>query len=63
MLWECESSESVLSVNKRRNQLGGEGGEGGGEGRVGAEGKWRGEESLHSFYSREVHPQNAYVTG
>ena len=58
MLWECESSESVLSVNKRRNQLGGggegeRGGEGqkeNGEGRGGAEGKWRGEESLHSFY-------------
>ena len=38
-------------------------GGGGGEGRGGAEGKRRGEESLHSFYSREVHPQNAYVTG
>lgn len=44
MLWECESSESVLSVNKRRNQLGGGGGEGerGGEGEGGVRGRGEG---------------------
>lgn len=48
-------------MNKRRNQLGGEGGGGerGGEGQ-----KENGEVRSHSISStREVHPQNAYVTG
>ena len=50
MLWECESSESVLSVNKRRNQLGGgEGGEKGGEGQ-----KENGEVRSHSIPSTRV---------
>lgn len=53
MLWECESSESVLSVNKRRNQLGGRGGEGGGE--KGGEGqKENGEVRSHSIPSTRV---------
>lgn len=51
MLWECESSESVLSVNKRRNQLGG----GGGEGERGGEGqKENGEVRSHSISSTRV---------
>lgn len=52
MLWECESSESVLSVNKRRNQLGGRGvrgGEKGGEGQ-----KENGEVRSHSIASTRV---------
>lgn len=51
MLWECESSESVLSVNKRRNQLGGRGGGGerGGEGQ-----KENGEVRSHSISSNRV---------
>lgn len=51
MLWECESSESVLSVNKRRNQLGGRGGgrERGGEGQ-----KENGEVRSHSISSNRV---------
>lgn len=52
MLWECESSESVLSVNKRRNQLGGGGG---GEGERGGEGqKENGEVRSHSIPSTSV---------
>lgn len=51
MLWECESSESVLSVNKRRNQLGG----GGGEGERGGEGQKENEEvRSHSISSTRV---------
>lgn len=51
MLWECESSESVLSVNKRRNQLGGRGG--GGE-RGGKGQKENGEVRSHSISSTRV---------
>lgn len=52
MLWECESSESVLSVNKRRNQLGGGGR---GEGERGGEGqKENGEVRSHSIPSTRL---------